>query len=77
MSFDPLIEKIRETGHPTAVGLDADFANIPECLKSDAVKNLGETLDAAAQAVYVFNVGLIDALYDIVPAVKIQSAYYE
>lgn len=37
----------------------------------------GETLRAAAESVVAFNCGLIDALCDIVPAVKPQAAYYE
>ena len=37
----------------------------------------GETLKGAAKALLEFNKGLIDALYDIVPAVKPQAAYYE
>ncbi|MEG2858145.1 MAG: orotidine 5'-phosphate decarboxylase / HUMPS family protein, partial [Clostridia bacterium] len=37
----------------------------------------GATLKAAAEAIYEFNVGLIDTLSTIVPAVKPQSAYYE
>ena len=34
-------------------------------------------LKGAAEAIWQFNVGLIDALCDIVPAVKPQAAYYE
>ena len=37
----------------------------------------GTGLEGACEAIYQFNVGLIDALCDIVPAVKPQSAYYE
>ena len=34
-------------------------------------------LKGACEAIWQFNVGLIDALCDVVPAVKPQSAYYE
>ena len=34
-------------------------------------------MKAAAKALFAFNKGLIDQLYDIVPAVKPQCAYYE
>ena len=37
----------------------------------------GQTLEAAAEAVLEFDKGLIDALADMVPAVKPQSAYFE
>ncbi|MCD7829583.1 MAG: orotidine-5'-phosphate decarboxylase, partial [Clostridiales bacterium] len=37
----------------------------------------GESLQAGVEAIYEFNCGLIDALCDVVPAVKPQSAYYE
>ena len=41
------------------------------------MEQYGETRKAAAEAVWQFNKGLMDALCDIVPAVKPQSAYYE
>ena len=39
--------------------------------------NMEKLLKGAAEAIFEFNKTLIDALYDIVPAVKPQSAYYE
>ncbi len=77
MSMDRLIEKIIVKGNPTVVGLDPNLKNIPPYLVEKHIKEHGETLKAAAEAIYEFNVGLIDALCDIVPAVKPQSAYYE
>lgn len=77
MSFDLLITKIKDFRNPTVAGLDPDFDKIPEFLKSEAVAEYGESLEAAAEALYKFNTGLIDSLCDIVPAVKIQCAYYE
>jgi len=77
MSFERLQEKISELKNPTVVGLDTDLAHIPEYILDKHILETGENLEAAALAVLEFNVGLIDALYDIVPAVKPQSAYYE
>lgn len=77
MSMDRLIEKIIVKGNPTVVGLDPNLKNIPPYLIEKHVKEHGETLRAAAEAIYEFNVALIDALCGIVPAVKPQSAYYE
>ena len=77
MSFDRLIEKIVEKQNPTVAGLDPKLDYVPEYIKQKAFSEHGETLKGAAEALYQFNKGLIDALYDIVPAVKPQAAYYE
>ena len=58
-------------------GLDPKLDLIPEYLKAEAFERHGQTLEGAAEALYAFNRGLIDALCDIVPAVKPQCAYYE
>lgn len=77
MSFDRMIEKIVETQNPTVAGLDPKLAYIPSYILDDAVAKYGKTLEAAAAALLEYNKGLIDALCDIVPAVKPQAAYYE
>lgn len=77
MSFDRLQEKIDSMRNPSVVGLDPALGHIPPHLLEKHIKEKGETLEAAAAAVCEFNFGLIDALCDIVPAVKPQSAYYE
>ena len=77
MSFDRLQEKIDSLQNPTVVGLDPALEHIPPQILEKHIAERGETLEAAAAACYEFNTGLIDALCDIVPAVKPQSAYYE
>ena len=77
MSFDRLIEKIAEKQNPTVAGLDPKLDFVPEYIKQKAFSKHGETLKGAAEALLQFNKGLIDALHDIVPAVKPQAAYYE
>ena len=77
MSFDKLQEKIDMMENPTVVGLDPALEHLPPRLLEKYIAEKGESLEAAAAAVYEFNVGLIDALYDIVPAVKPQMAFYE
>lgn len=77
MSFDVLQDKIRAMKNPTVAGLDARIEYVPEHLRRAAFEEYGVGLKGAAEAIYQFNVGLIDALCDIVPAVKPQSAYYE
>lgn len=77
MSFDRMIEKIVETQNPTVAGLDPKLEYIPSYILDGAVAKYGKTLEAAAAALLEYNKGLIDALCDIVPAVKPQAAYYE
>ena len=77
MSLDNLIEGIVRTNNPTVLGLDPNLDFIPDCIKRDVYGKLGKTFEGAAYAAYTFNRGLIDATYDIVPAIKPQCAYYE
>ena len=76
MSFDRMIEKIVETQNPTVAGLDPKLSYIPPYILDAAVAEHGKTLEGAAVALLAYNKGLIDALCDIVPAVKPQAAYY-
>lgn len=77
MALDRLIEKIEQMQNPTVAGLDPKLDYVPEYIRRKCFDKYGETLKGAAKALLEFNKGLIDALYDIVPAVKPQAAYYE
>lgn len=77
MAFDRLIKNIVEKQNPTVAGLDPKLAYIPEYIKAEAFEKCGKNLEGAAEALWIYNKGLIDALCDIVPAVKPQAAYYE
>lgn len=77
MSMDYLIEKISATKNPTVVGLDPKLEYIPNYIKENLYEKYGNTLKAAGKALLKFNIGLIDELCDIVPAIKPQAAYYE
>ena len=77
MSIDRLQERINELQNPTVVGLDPALEHIPPQILERYIASHGETLEAAALAVSLWAVELIDALCDIVPAVKLQCAYYE
>ncbi|MCH5324653.1 MAG: orotidine-5'-phosphate decarboxylase [Eubacterium sp.] len=77
MSFDRLAEAICAKQNPTVAGLDPKLEYVPEYIKEKAFNKYGETLKGAAKALLEYNKGLIDALYEIVPAVKPQAAYYE
>lgn len=77
MSFDRLIDGIIKTKNPTVAGLDPKLDYVPSYIKEEAYSKYGKTLEGAANALLSFNKALIDALCDIVPAVKPQAAYYE
>ena len=77
MSFDVLQDKIRALKNPTVAGLDPKPEYVPPHIRKECYDKYGETLEGAAEAIYRFNCGLMDALNGIVPAVKPQSAYYE
>lgn len=75
--IDKLCEKIRKTGAPIVVGLDPMLSYIPEHIIKKAYEEFGETLEGAAEAVWQYNKGIVDAVYDLIPAVKPQIAMYE
>ncbi len=77
MSMDRLQEMIRKKKNPTVAGLDPRLDYIPRHLVDAAYAEYGPTLRGAAEAYRLFCRGLIDALRDVVPAVKPQSAYFE
>ncbi len=72
-----LIDGICRTGAPIVVGLDPMMNYIPEQIQKEAFEKCGETLEGAAEAIWQFNRGIIDATYDLIPAVKPQIAMYE
>ncbi len=72
-----LIEGIRRTEAPIVVGLDPMLNYVPDFLKKKAFEEYGETLEGAAEAIWQFNKGIVDAVADLIPAVKPQIAMYE
>ena len=75
--INKLVEKIQKTGAPIVVGLDPMMNYIPQQIQEQAFSQLGETLEGAAEAVWQYNKGIVDAVYDLIPAVKPQIAMYE
>ena len=75
--INKLIENITNTNAPIVVGLDPMLKYIPEHIKAAAYEEFGETLEGAAEAIWQFNKGIVDAVYDLIPAVKPQIAMYE
>ena len=72
-----LIKNIKEKDAPIVVGLDPMLGYVPEHILKDAFDAYGENLEGAAEAIWQFNKGIIDATYDLIPAVKPQVAMYE
>lgn len=77
MGMKRLVDAVRAKQNPTVAGLDPRLDYLPEFLKEKAYAEYGKTLEGAAAAVLEYNKALIDAMYDIVPAIKPQAAYYE
>ena len=71
--IDQLIEKIKIMKNPTVIGLDPRYEMLPKCVKDKYPK----TLEGVGQAIIEYNKELIDAIYDIIPAIKPQIAFYE
>lgn len=75
--INKLVANIKKTNAPIVVGLDPTMKLIPKFLMDKAIKEHGETMDAAAAAIWEYNKGLIDAIAEYIPAVKPQIAMYE
>ena len=74
MIFDTLAQAIGQKKNPTCVGLDTQKTHVPEEI---AQRYDMHTQAGAADAIVAYNAALIEALRGIVPAVKVQVAYYE
>lgn len=68
---DKLLDKIDEKQNPCVVGIDPFFERIPKYLIE------GDSLEDVANAIRQFAFGIIDAVWDLVPAIKIQMAFFE
>ncbi|MGN0280137.1 MAG: orotidine-5'-phosphate decarboxylase [Lachnospiraceae bacterium] len=75
--INKLVENIRKTGAPIVVGLDPMLKYVPQHIQKKAFAEYGETLKGAAEAIWLYNKEIVDAVYDLVPAVKPQIAMYE
>lgn len=75
--INKLVDKIKKTNAPIVVGLDPMMNYIPSQIQEKAFAEFGETLEGAAEAIWQFNKGIVDAVHDLIPAVKPQIAMYE
>lgn len=75
--INKLVKKISELKAPVVVGLDPMLGYVPEKILRKSYEEFGETLEGAADAIWQFNKGILDATADLIPAVKPQIAMYE
>lgn len=71
--IDRLIDKIKSMNNPTVIGVDTRYDMVPNCVKNKYSTDIKGMCDAMLE----YSKALIDATSDIVPAVKLQSAYFE
>ena len=75
--INKLVSKIQKTNAPIVVGLDPMLNYIPKHIQDKAYAEFGETPAGAAEAIWQYNKAIVDATYDLIPAVKPQIAMYE
>jgi len=71
--MDRLIKAIAEKQNPTVVGLDTRFEYIPDAKVRPGKREIWRR----AEAILKYNKSIVDHVYEYVPAVKVQIAYYE
>jgi len=84
---DKLLKRIEECKNPTIMGLDPKLEYLPQGMLDEWIKEAetqkektGQPVNmqmATGMALFDFNRLLIDAVYDIIPVIKPQFAYYE
>jgi orotidine-5'-phosphate decarboxylase len=74
---DLLFDRIREKQTPCIVGLDPDLTKMPPTFLQEWGIDEKSNLAECAEAIYQYNLIVLDTVKDLVPAVKPQSAYYE
>ena len=72
-----LLREIQKKNAPIVVGLDPTMKLIPGVVKEKAFSSFGENLQGAGEAIWQYNKEIVDAVYDLIPAVKPQIAMYE
>ncbi len=74
--IDKLVSKIQKLNAPIVVGLDPNLAFVPDHIKKQ-FEGIQDPMEAAAESIFLFNKGIVDAVCDLIPAVKPQIAMYE
>ena len=74
--IDKLVSKIQKLNAPIVVGLDPNLAFVPDHIRKQ-FEGIQDPMEAAAESIFLFNKGIVDAVCDLIPAVKPQIAMYE
>ncbi len=69
---DRLLDAIKRVGAPVCVGIDPVVEKLPAALRPDHANPR-----AIVQSITAFSLGVLDAVADVVPCVKFQSACFE
>lgn len=78
LSFsEKLTTAIKDKNNPTVMGLDPKLEYIPASFLQKLRAEISDDEQFIEEALVRFNSALINAVYDIIPAVKPQVAYYE
>lgn len=77
MFSDRYIKNVIRTKSHLCVGLDPILSKFPKYILDKAEELYGKNSKGAGYAIFEFNKLIIDCVYDKVPAVKPQLAYYE
>ena len=75
--IDRLIASIKQKNTPCIVGLDPALNRMPSNWLNNQEITAKSSIAAQAEAIYQYNLMVLDAIADLVPAVKPQCAYYE
>ena len=75
--IDRLITSIKQKNTPCIVGLDPALERMPDSWLQKQGITQQSSIAERAEAIYQYNLMVLDAIADLVPAVKPQSAYYE
>lgn len=74
---DTLLAAIEAKRTPLIVGIDPSYEQLPDAIRSHKELNDAEDLEAAVDAILEFSTRLLKIIAPHVPAVKINSAFFE
>jgi len=74
---DKLLDAIEGKQTPVVVGLDPVYERMPKQIREIAARSPQASLSERSAAAVEFCQSIIDIVADLVPAVKLQSAYFE
>jgi orotidine-5'-phosphate decarboxylase len=77
MAIDELVKRMKSLRNPSVIGLDPRLSYIPASIRDEFLKEGADPLEAASESILAYNIAIIDEIWDVVPAVKPQIAFYE